>query len=1578
MSGAIKASLVLLTLAFAVVSVSYIVPVFANHTSNANVITPGFEKCNVLNNYTLTVTQTGGPDPIYNVRVYNKSAGYPFPDQNSFSCGPAPEGWLYKGFFIIGGESYCEYETTRDPANNYTIAENETLDFYFLINITSESVHPFRVSTIDTQSPVGFMYYSFPNITVDCTPPLTTKSFIGPQKKDGDVEWIDGVTLVNLTAIDQQPHPSGVDKTWYLNVIDLTEQACWNPAEYCRPTTVPLPYFDGDECVNSGQELCNVEGGYTPYTEDWYNCVENWVQSQCGVDPLWKLYRGPFNKTEESCHVLQFFSIDNVGNIEPMKTNCFFVDKTPPEMEKIVGDPKIPMPYDEFQTIGNGTAEWTDLEKYFGDYSARLYVLDGSSDIAAIEFDVDIALEDITELSFWQKIANTYGVNVILGIDADGDGVYESQDKPWHFSHDPADLGDDSFIEMDGMSPSSGNWEKVDTLTISQWWTPNNTGDGFCPEFGWNYLSDIQLESKCRVEPTDHVKVIRLLIGGSGSWVDKDAYVDDITLNEKTIMLEPKNWWVRDHVTPITLNCDDSWSGKAPHPSGDEEVCYKVSLDGSDYTDPYCPENLELIEQPGHEGLWCCLDSPQQIIFEEDSLHDLEWFCRDAVDKKSPIDLEYFRVDSQPPIIEKTVIGPQVGDCPPEPGENCYIKDWTCGSACIEGTTIQVNAYDNNTLGCTVDDITCDWWYYWNTQGPYQGGSGLTPPFNITFNEDSTHELHINCTDALGNWYEDVETFLVDSTPPVTTKIYGDPHYPANINDPAPYPHYINSSTPITLTATDAKVGVDKIYWRDTVLGNDRYCWTEYSGCQNTEGSGDWNESIGNTTTIYKNEPSCHMIEYYAVDKLGNNESIPNGPHKQCVFVENTPPTITKVVGDPKVPCDPSDPSDCDYYVRDHVTEINLTCQDLGDHPVNQVNLWYRILLDGANITDWIDGIAPQVTKTIVFNEDSVHTLQYYCEDALGNTNGTRDNPHQQIYKVDSQKPIINKTIGQPQVQIGQDLYVRDHVTPITIDAYDNDTLECAVDDITCEWFIYWDSHTNLINSSQGFVAVPFTIIFNEDSTHYLDVHCKDALGNDIWDNETFKVDSTPPETTKRYVGPQYPEQGYPKWINSSTLIYLESQDPVIDGCSVGGGDIYWRNNLVADEYCWNQTKCIEEAQGTNLTWNLYTGPFHKNEDSCHLIEYYSVDLLGNGEQEIKKQCVFVDNKPPNVTKIISEPKEQWPGDNTFYPGLTERCWSTNPAKMIECWKITMGNILNITCTDQEPHPVDHNRMCFQIELDGDDVTEEYCRQYGGTPEDGWCCKEDGIENFQFWEESQHDLKVKCEDALGNEGKIDEEKFKVEGCTYELCLYKKWNLISVPFTLFNDAPEVVFKDINNSISAVWAYDNGVWYTWVPGVGGTLTEIKPGWGYWILAKDYGCIEIAGSLFSPLEVPPSRDLQSGWNLIGYYGNTMILDDHVFESVDGGKCRIPGKPVYCALNSLVDTQEGFPRWSSLWNYFNTGGDHAGWIGLDACISRRWAPDEMEPGKGYWIEMDVKDGYAPATNCIWDKDRVCVLSFD
>jgi len=201
----------------------------------------------------------------------------------------------------------------------------------------------------------------------------------------------------------------------------------------------------------------------------------------------------------------------------------------------------------------------------------------------------------------------------------------------------------------------------------------------------------------------------------------------------------------------------------------------------------------------------------------------------------------------------------------------------------------------------------------------------------------------------------------------------------------------------------------------------------------------------------------------------------------------------------------------------------------------------------------------------------------------------------------------------------------------------------------------------------------------------------------------------------------------------------------------------------------------------------------------------------------------------------------------------------------------------------------------------------------------------------------------------------------------EIPLNKKWNLISIPLKLVDNKPETVFKDIKDEIASVWKYDNGKWYLWTSDENGTLTEIEPGWGYWLLAKENTTLKVPINL-NPIFTPPTRTLQPGWNLIGYYG--------INEQTETDTCGFDykyGNYVYCALNSLIDTQQGFPRWSSLYTYFNCGNNNAGWKGLYACVGKKWSNNKMFAGKGYWIEMDVQDTYAPVTNCVWNSNLEC-----
>jgi len=638
-------------------------------------------------------------------------------------------------------EEECELDFGGEYEDGWCIFENgETINFDFLFN--EDSVHDIEIECYDV---VGNKKVITETDKVDDTEPETNKTFIGPQKIDGLVEWIDGVTTIELTPEDGgETCAVGVDKTWYRNdwwVEGEGAAGCYDPAKYCNfewygffdsPYETPEP-----GCIDECQGLCekweSLEYG------SWEDCVMDCAYGPCEVDPSWKLYDGtPIQKDNESCHVLRYFSVDHLGNIEDMKINCFFVDKTAPKVIKDNGE----------------------------------------------------AIPDTAD---------------VIG--------------PFH--------------------------------------------------------------------------------------------------------------WITTKM-PITFTCDDSWNEEASHPSGDEELCFKVSYDLEPYdlTEEYC------IEDDGRymndEG-YCCIsatmENPFEFYFKEESVHDLEYYCEDAVEKKSEPEIQWYKVDDTVPTITKTMIGEDhLGDCPPDYSPDgtthiCYVRD--------DGSNgVRVDVQDGGEI-CAVDQTECEYrllWgegmteeecnnagyeYYGEWEGKtyclVAGGDFGEEGKDIIFYEDSKHILIISCEDALKNRVVDAETFLVDSTPPVTTKVYGEP-YKA---DPmcvamcegieecihAMCAQWITGGTPITLTAEDEKVGVEKIYWGDSIVP-DEACWAPGEMCHPVEIG--MTEVLDDEVTFYKgNEESCHVIQYYAVDSLGNEE-----PMKwQCVFVDNTPPEGIKTVGDPKILC---------------------------------------------------------------------------------------------------------------------------------------------------------------------------------------------------------------------------------------------------------------------------------------------------------------------------------------------------------------------------------------------------------------------------------------------------------------------------------------------------------------------------------------------------------------------------------------------------------------------------------------------------------------------------------------------------
>ncbi len=446
---------------------------------------------------------------------------------------------------------------------------------------------------------------------------------------------------------------------------------------------------------------------------------------------------------------------------------------------------------------------------------------------------------------------------------------------------------------------------------------------------------------------------------------------------------------------------------------------------------------------------------------------------------------------------------------------------------------------------------------------------------------------------------------------------------------------------------------------------------------------------------------------------------------------------------------------------------------------------------------------------------------------------------------------------------------------------------------------------------------------YGEGSYHELHCTATDALGNTADLYEADIVDDLAPYTNARFIGPYYPDENS-EWIDTVSRIELLPSDPKPH--PVGVATTYYRYAQVDDSYCYNPetswTTTSKDAEG----WQVYSEPFGLPE-SCHVVEYYSVDRLGN-EQPVQHGFIFSDHTAPTPIKEVGNPSHKCTEFDLF--GVCEEGWD---------WKVTMDTPVYLSCNDQGPHPSGTAELCYKITWDGGDINESYPYYEGGyfTEDDYYCVDVEDEEKvtLYFTEECEHTLDFYCVDNVEKTSEVDSELFKVEGRSFTIELDKKWNLISVPVNLLSSDVEEVFGNDEN-IESVWGYENGEWKVYIPGRGGSLEEILPGHGYWVRTHGETSIVIGGELFSEATTPSSFELEKGWNLIGHYG-------------------LPSKPAYCSLFSLVDTQQGFPRWSSLWGY---NSDNQRFRPLSAS-------DLTYAGKGYWVEMDVEDSYSPSSIC-------------
>jgi len=1067
------------------------------------------------------------------------------------------------------------------------------------ITKTEDSIHELEYYAVDMCGNEETHHYEID--IVDNKPPITTK-IVGDPKLSGDgFTWITNHTLITLNCTDQQPHPSDNvtlyarykvdDGSW----VDLTTSNGYVQFTFPEDSVHTLEYYCVDVLGNTeqthtevdkvdtvppmttkayGQPLVETDGGYPKWINsstpinltavdggevcavgvnetDYRNTIVD--DKYCLDQSLCQEYDGIidkvfdksspylFNIDEESCHLIEYYSIDNLGNTENVKKQCVFVENTPPVSQKQVGTPNKNVT-DSCSSLGQGT--FTN-GCYYVNQSTPITLTCSEAGphptgVATIYYKIDWKNE--TEDS-WTEGSWTEDSSSI---------TFNYQEDSYHRL---------TWYCVDAL----GNTEQTHTeLDIVDTQPPISIKNIYDPKHACNATEQATYYPSLS-DPTDGCYYV-------------------------------------NQSTPIEITCSDV----QPHPVNNVSIYFRKFLVGA--------TELPLFQQIPYDNV--------AIHYDDDSAHVLEWYCVDELGNKEVTHTEYDIVDTRAPNITKTIVGPQ-------------FYNSTEGNQYIDGVTV-IHVESTDPEPHPVDNVTCDW-DYTVTDGIKTGSgqTGITPSFDINFPEESTHVLTITCRDALGNTNTDVETFLVDKTPPTTTKTYGAPFYSPDNNAT----EWINSSTPITLTVDDTgvhKSGINETKYRVTLV-DDNYCASQ-TACQSAEGSGSWTEY---STPFTIHDESCHLIEYYSVDNVDKTEQT----KRQCVYVENTPPVIEKTVGDPKHSCEGKE--ECDWYINQS-TKITLNCTDLGDHPVNDVILYYRDYLSGDTPPTFIavPGGYVEVSK----NEDSRHILEYYCEDALGNSNKTEQNPWVEIDVVDSQPPVSYKVVNDPKIECSQlgDTSCNYYVNQSTmIELYCNDQEPHPVGHERIYYQIWNDS--TLV---QDWTLYNGPFHFTEDTVHTLNWYCVDALNNtETIHTEVDKVDTTPPVTTKTVGEPSW-QTGY--WVSTKTPITLTATD-YKEPCKIGLNcihyEIWWDSdhNGAVDTLMKNETVCDND-----------TVTFHFTEESLHEIRWYAWDKLGNVETEHVQQHK-VDDTPPHV--VILKPVDGWYHDGGDIPGIVTLAFddNTNP-----------------------------------------------------------------------------------------------------------------------------------------------------------------------------------------------------------------------------------------------------------------------------------------------------------------------------
>ncbi len=526
--------------------------------------------------------------------------------------------------------------------------------------------------------------------------------------------------------------------------------------------------------------------------------------------------------------------------------------------------------------------------------------------------------------------------------------------------------------------------------------------------------------------------------------------------------------------------------------AGEETIHYNIYL--GDDCDSNNKEDWELIDSG--EG------NPEQNVelnLNEDSCHLIEWWVEDKCGNQEEKHYKLDIVDNKAPVTEKTVGDPKI-----ECEENCHYY-------ITQNTDITFTCYDQEPH--PIDEVEMVIKAYWKEdwEDEFELAHEWTIKENewtITPHKDSIHKFEWYCKDKLNNTSQIKEEIdVVDTQAPILEKDVMNPKIPFE-NEPEDeidYDWFVTQNTLICLNGTDLGP--------HPVNGVEIFCeWTWF----NSAGEGSKDVFSLNDSGCFKfTEDSFHLLHCWANDSLGNTNEL-----YEWDIVDTQKPISYKEVSEPKVPFCSFDAED--WYITNE-TEISLSCEDTGEHPVGADSIFYRVRWKygfNDNWSEWGDWI--EYNGTFRLDESSFHEIEWYCVDRLEN----QEESQFELDVVDLTPPEISKEIGSPKFECnieGCDWFVTTE-TPLTFRCEDTGVHPVGDEKIYLESYLFVEDEWKLMGEVTGDDELIFN--FGEESLHKIKYWCEDGLGNmgEIYE-EIDNVDGSGPNI----------------WIYNPTMLESES-----------------------------------------------------------------------------------------------------------------------------------------------------------------------------------------------------------------------------------------------------------------------------------------------------------------------------------------------------------------------------------------------------------------------------------------------------